>query len=89
MQDHPPDRVIELKREDHGHRRTEAETTGRGIALSAHFALAFRCLAFLRAFAEALAAFWARARRSSAVIVRSEAFPPFLPNSARYFDIEA
>jgi hypothetical protein len=47
----------------------------------------FLSLAFLlRTLADALAAFRATALRSSAVMVRSRALPPFLPRSERYFE---
>jgi hypothetical protein len=68
------------------HSRTFAPGIGLpGSVWSAHPFLAFRSFAFcFRAFAPALAALRALARRCSGVIVLSRALPPFLPSSARY-----
>ena len=71
---------------------THSRTFAPGIGLpgrvwSAHPFLAFRSFAFcFRAFAPALAALRALARRCSGVIVLSRALPPFLPSSARYLE---
>jgi hypothetical protein len=59
---------------------------GRGLRSAKSGQRAFAAAFDLRTIADAFAALRALLRRCSAVMVFMRAFPPRLPNSARYFE---